>query len=153
GEDQLKAVSYVEETYAGESETITVILDNQNRDLTIETPKHGEKINRETIIVEGTVHDKQFDAVEEHGQKAEINGNSNSQRVLLENGENEIEVVTKDKVGNVTNETVTVDVNYHSPNIKNLSPSEDVFINSGESVKIEFDSELGQRAVFMIQMP
>src|SRR5699024_12066406 len=41
GENQLKAVSYVEDTYAGESETITVILDNQNPDLTIETPKNG----------------------------------------------------------------------------------------------------------------
>jgi len=153
GENQLKAVSYVEDTYAGESEAITVILDNQNPDLTIETPKNGEKLNRETIIVEGMVHDEHLDAVEVNGQKAEINGNSYSKRVLLENGESKIEVVAKDKVGNVTNETVTVDVNYHSPNIKNLSPGEDVFIDSGESVKIEFDSEPGQRAIFMIQMP
>lgn len=153
GQNQLKAVSYVEDAYAGESETITVILDNQNPELTIETPKNGEKLNRETVIVEGTVHDEHLDAVEVNGQKAEINGNSYSKRVLLENGENEIEVVAKDKLGNVTNETVTIDVNYHSPNIKNLSPSEDVFINSGESVKIEFDSVPGQRAVFMIHMP
>src|SRR5699024_9580914 len=37
--------------------------------------------------------------------------------------------------------------------IENVTPYEDVFIETGESVKITFDSAPGLRATFMINMP
>lgn len=153
GENELKAISYVGESYAGESDPVTVTLDNQGPVLKIDTPREGDKLNQESVIVEGTADDDNLDYVEVNGQTAKLNQGHFSKRILMENGENKIEVVAKDKAGNVTAKTVTVDVKYNAPQIDNLFPKEDVFINSGESVKIEFDSEPGLKATFVIHMP
>src|SRR5699024_670763 len=68
-------------------------------------------------------------------------------------GENDNSVVTVDEAGNESTETVTIDVNYDGPEIENLTPDEDVDLETGKSVKIEFDSEPGLKPTFFIHMP
>ncbi|UJL48272.1 S8 family serine peptidase [Virgibacillus sp. NKC19-16] len=153
GENELTAVSLLDGASVGESDPVTVMLDTESPELTIDNPEDGEKSNRETVTVEGTVSDANLDYVEVNGQAADVSDGSYSKRILLDNGENEIEVVATDLAGNSQTESVTIDVDFTAPEIDNLTPTEDVYINAGESVNIEFDSEPGQRATFFIHMP
>src|SRR5699024_11135692 len=109
--------------------------------------------NRETVTVEGTVADDNLDYVEVNGQVANVSDGEYSKRILLDNGENEINVVAADAAGNETTESVTIDVKYDAPEIENLTPDEDVDLVAGKSVKIEFDSEPGLKPTFYVHMP
>ncbi|PAV27736.1 hypothetical protein CIL05_20545, partial [Virgibacillus profundi] len=113
----------------------------------------GDETNRETVTVEGTVSDANLDYVEVNGREAAVTDGSYSKRILLDEGENTIEVVSADLAGNISEESVTIDVDFTQPEIENLTPTEDVYINAGESVKFEFDSEPGLRATYFIHMP
>src|SRR5699024_2342918 len=106
-----------------------------------------------TVTVEGTVQDDHLDYVEVNGQSANVSDGHYSKRILLDNGENDISVVAVDEAGNESTETVTIDVNYDGPEIENLTPDEDVDLETGKSVKIEFDSEPGLKPTFFIHMP
>ncbi|MFC4619139.1 hypothetical protein ACFO4N_10475, partial [Camelliibacillus cellulosilyticus] len=55
--------------------------------------------------------------------------------------------------GNKRTKSITVDAKFIAPKIDNLQPTEDKYLNSGETVTIEFDSDPGMKATFAIQMP
>ena len=55
--------------------------------------------------------------------------------------------------GNKITKSVSIDVKYTAPEISNLKPDADKVLKSGESVKVEFDSEPGLDAVFSILAP
>lgn len=127
--------------------------DTDGPELTIDNLKDGEKINRESITVEGTVTDTNLDYVKVNGQKAKVADGNYAARIMLENGENIIEVEAMDQDGNLTTASVTIEVKYDAPQIENLTPTEDQYIGEGESVKIDFTSEPGLRATFIVHMP
>src|SRR5699024_2519696 len=116
-----------------------VTLSDQAPELTIDSPKNNEKLQSDVVTVEGTVESNHLEYVEVNGTKAEINGTNYSKRIMLDEGENTIEVVARDQAGNET--------------IEQITPQEDVFIETGESVAIEFESEPGLDAVFRMHMP
>lgn len=153
GENEFTVVSTMDGNPVGESDPVTVTLDTESPELTIDNPKKGDKLNRETVTVEGAVADDHLEFVRVNGQKATVKDGNYSKRILLDNGENEIEVVAQDEAGNSTTESVTVQVKYDAPEIEGLTPAEDVSIEAGESVKVEFDSESGIKATFFIHMP
>lgn len=153
GENELKAVSLVDDIYSGESEPITISWIHQVPELTIDTPKNGDKLNRETVTVEGTVTGDYLDDVEVNGEKADVSGDKYAKRILLDEGENIIEVTAKDQAGNKTSKKVSVQVKTAEPEINQLTPDEDVNLSKGESVAIEFESEPGLNAVFTVHMP
>ncbi|GAA0492954.1 bacillopeptidase F [Salinibacillus aidingensis] len=154
GENVLKAVSKLDGAVTGESEEVSVTLDTTSPELTIDSPEDESKSNRETVTVEGTVNDANLDWVKVNGSEANISDDGTySKRVLLDNGENEIEVVAQDLAGNQTTETITLDVDFTAPEISNLLPEEDHELKAGESVRIEFDSETDLDATFVIHMP
>ncbi|GAA0588382.1 bacillopeptidase F [Virgibacillus siamensis] len=154
GANEFKAVSKLDGAVTGESDPVTVTLDTTKPELTIDSPQDGDKTNRETVTVEGIVADANLDFVKVNGRTADVaEDGSYSKRILLNNGENEIEVVSKDLAGNTTTKTVTIDVDFEAPTISNLTPTEDKHLDAGESVRIEFDSEPGQNATFFIHMP
>jgi len=112
------------------------------------------KTNREAVTVTGTVNETNLDWVKVNGQKAQVDEEGNySHRMLLNEGENVIKVVALDKAGNRHAKSVTVFAKFEAPVIENLMPATDKELKSGESVKIEFDSEPGLDAVFVIHMP
>lgn len=154
GVNELTAMTLVDGEEAKESEPVTVTLDTEAPDLSIDSHNDGDKTNRETATIEGSVYDDHLDSVEVNGQEAEVaDDGSYSKRILLDEGENTIEIVATDKAGNQSSEEITIDAKWTAPKIDHLTPDEDQELNTGESIKIEFDSEPGLDASFSIKMP
>ena len=153
GENVLTAKASTEQGMTEESAPVKVILDQTKPTLTITNPKDGEKTNRETVTVEGTVEDVNLDTVKVNGVKAKVENGKYSARIMLDEGMNEIKVVANDKAGNRTTKKISIDVKYTAPVIENLKPDTDQELKTGETVKIEFTSEPGLRASFVIHMP
>ncbi|MBD1379941.1 S8 family peptidase [Metabacillus arenae] len=153
GENILTAKASTGAGMTDASEAVKVTLDQSKPKLTIDSPKNGDKLNSEAATVEGTVQDENLAWVKVNGKKAKIENGEYSRRILLENGTNVIKVVAQDKAGNRVNKKVTIDVNFEAPILENVKPTEDHYLKSGESVKIEFDSAPGLDATFIIRMP
>ncbi|OLP66538.1 Bacillopeptidase F precursor [Bacillus pumilus] len=135
------------------SKPVKVTIDQTAPTLTIDTPKKGEKSNKETLTVEGKVADDHLGQVTVNGKKATVKEGKYSARVLLENGKNKVKVIAKDLAGNKTTKTVDIDVQYDAPNISELTPSTDVHLSAGESVKISLKSSEKLDATYVIHMP
>jgi bacillopeptidase F len=153
GDNEFSSVTYVDGEDAGESNPVTVTLDTAAPDLAVDNPEDGEQTNRETATVEGTVSDDHLDTVTVNGQETDVTDGEFSQRILLNEGENVIEVEATDLAGNVATETITVYADYTAPEIFNLTPDEDVELETGQSVMIEFESEPELRTSFIVHMP
>src|SRR5699024_12260492 len=109
-----------------------VTLDTEAPDLSIDSHKDGDKTNRETATIEGSVDDDHLDSVEVNGQEAEVaDDGSYSKRILLDEGENTIEIVATDKAGNQSSEEITIDAKWTAPKIDHLTPDEDQEIGRG----------------------
>lgn len=154
GDNEFTAVGLLDGRVTGTSSPVTVVLDTMKPELTITNPKQGEKTNRETVTVEGTVADANLESVTVNGQKAAVSENGTySKRILLDDGVNTITVIATDAAGNVESQTVSITAKYTAPEITNLTPTEDVYLVTGKSVKFEFDSEPGLTASYVIHMP
>jgi bacillopeptidase F len=154
GENEFAAVTYVDGEDAADSDPVTITLDTEAPELTIDHPQDGERTNRETATVEGTVADENLDMVTVNGQETAVSDDGEfSQRILLDEGENIIDVVATDLAGNTARETLTIFAKYTAPEITNLTPDEDVELETGQSVMIEFESEPGLRTSFVVHMP
>lgn len=153
GENVLTAKASTEQGQTGASEPVTIILDQEKPELSITSPADKSKTNKETVTVKGTVSDDNLDWVKVNGKKADVKDGAFSHRILLEQGENVIKVVAQDKAGNKTTKKVTIEAKYGDLEISNVLPGEDKELKSGESVKIEFDSEPGLDATFVLHMP
>jgi len=153
GTNVLTAKASTEQGITDPSEPVTVVYDPNAPELTITSPADGSKIKKETVTVTGAIADANLDAVTVNGSAATVENGTYSARVMLDEGMNEIKVIAKDKAGNVTEESVTVDVKYTAPVISDLKPDQDQTLKKGESVKIEFTSEADLDATFAIHMP
>lgn len=153
GSNEFVAVSVLDGRVTGQSEPATVVLDTLKPVLTIDSPIDGEKTNRETVTVQGTIADENLDFVHVNGQAAAVSNGKYSKRILLDEGVNEILVEASDKAGNSETKKVTVTADYNAPEITNLKPENDLYLATGRSVKIEFDSSSGLKPSFVIHMP
>lgn len=135
------------------SAPVKVVYDKTKPKLFIDKPVNNFKSNKEAVTVEGTVSDQHLDWVKVNGQVAEVTNGKYSHRILLSEGVNTINVIAQDKAGNATKESVVVDAKLTAPSVKNLQPAADKYLKSGETVKVEFDSEVGLKAVFTIRKP
>ncbi|WP_282061139.1 S8 family peptidase [Bacillus pumilus] len=153
GEHVFTAATVTDKGATKRSKPVKVIIDQTAPVITIDTPKKGEKTNKESLTVEGKVTDDHLDQVTVNGKKATIKGGKYSARILLENGKNTIKVTAKDAAGNKTTKKINIDVQYEAPEISKLTPAENVYLASGESVKISFHSREKLDATFVIHMP
>src|SRR5699024_3433304 len=94
-----------------------------------------------------------LDTVTVNGQETDVEDGAFSKRIILDEGENVIEVTATDLAGNATSETVSLFADFTDPEISNVKPDEDVTLEKGESVKIEFDSEPGLSASYVVHLP
>ncbi|WP_342542411.1 S8 family serine peptidase [Paenisporosarcina sp. FSL H8-0542] len=108
GANEMIAVSKMGGKVTGKSAPVTITLDTINPKLTLDNPKNGDKTNRETVTVEGTVSDVNLKSVQVNGFEAAIVDGKYSKRILLDNGMNEITVVATDIANNQVSKTVTV---------------------------------------------
>lgn len=153
GDNTFTATSLLGGKVTGTSAPVTITLDTIQPELTVESPADGDKTNRETVTVQGTVADANLDTVKVNGQQADVKDGKFSKRILLDNGENIIHVDAQDKAGNKTTKRITLTAKYDAPEIANLTPAEDLHLKTGQSVKFEFDSEPGLKASFFMHMP
>lgn len=153
GEHVFTAATVTDKGSTKHSKPVKVIIDQTAPTLTIDTPKKGDKSNRESLTVEGKVADDYLDQVTVNGKKANVKDGAYSARVLLENGKNTIKVTAKDAAGNKTTKKVDIDVQYDAPVISELTPKENMNLSSGESVKISFKSREKLDATFVLHMP
>ncbi|MFS0672176.1 S8 family serine peptidase [Ornithinibacillus sp. 179-J 7C1 HS] len=153
GQNELQAVSYVNGEQATDSEIVTVTLDTIAPELTVVNVEDGQRTNRETLTVQGTVNDENLSSVTVNGLNAPVEEGAFLKRILLDEGENTIEVIATDTAGNTTTQTFTVYADFTAAEISNLTPTEDQYLQAGETVQIEFDSESGLRATFAVHMP
>src|SRR5690625_6002186 len=98
GANELTAVSLIDGSPTGESEAVKVTLDTKAPELTIDSPSDGDKINRESVTVEGMIADENLDSVTVNGQEAKVQEESYSKRILLENGNHDIEEIGRANV-------------------------------------------------------
>ncbi|MFS0654198.1 S8 family serine peptidase [Bacillus sp. 179-C3.3 HS] len=153
GEHVFTAATVTDKGSTKRSNAVKVIVDQTAPTLTIDTPKKGEKLNRESITVEGKVNDDHLDKVTVNGKKATVKDGMYAARILLDHGQNTVHVIAKDEAGNKTAKKVVIDVQYDAPIISDLTPTTDVHLSSGESVKISFKSSEKLDATFVIHMP
>lgn len=154
GANTLTAKAVTGQGSTDESAPVTITLDQTKPRVSITSPENNLKTNRESVTVTGTVDEANLDWVKVNGQRAQVDEEGNySHRMLLNEGENVIKVVALDKAGNRHAKTVKVYAKFEAPVIENLMPDTDKELKSGESVKIEFNSEPGLDAVFVIHMP
>ena len=153
GANELTAKAKTDVGSTDASEPVTIILDQAKPELAITSPADGTKYNKETVTVTGTVADENLDWVKVNGQTATVKDGKFSKRILLDEGSNQITVQAKDKAGNSIKKTVTLDVKYTAPVFENLKPDADRELESGDSIKVEFDSEEGLDATFSILLP
>src|SRR5690606_17676268 len=138
---------------ATDSETVTVTLDTIAPELTLSNVKDGDRTNRETLTVQGTVNDANLASLTVNGQETSVEEGLFSKRILLDEGENTVEVVATDAAGNVTTKVVTVEADFTAPESENVTPTEDKNLQVGETVMITFDSESGLDTSFVVHMP
>ncbi|PUB08206.1 S8 family serine peptidase [Paenisporosarcina sp. OV554] len=155
GVNILKAKTITEIGWTPYSEEKKVIVDLTAPVLEITSPQNNANINNQVITITGTAKDDYLDYVEVNGTKTDIDSNGNwTAKIISKDGENVINVVARDKAGNETVKSVTVNVKYSIKGITNLKPDQDLKLNSGDVVKVEFDSELGlKKAAFRIISP
>lgn len=154
GANTLTAKAVTDQGSTDESAPVTVTLDQTKPRVSVTSPANESRTNREAVTVTGTVNEANLDWIKVNGQEAQVDEEGNySHRMLLNEGENVIKVVALDKAGNRHAKTVKVYAKFEAPVIENLKPDADKELKSGESVKIEFESEPGLDAVFVIHMP
>nr|WP_281417526.1 cell wall-binding repeat-containing protein [Lentibacillus saliphilus] len=155
GENDLKAISVVNGDDAKESEIRTVILDTVSPELSIDSPEDGAITNRDTATIEGIVADAHLDHVTVNGHEADIaEDGSYAKQIILESGDNLVEVVAVDGAGNETTESITVTMNQTIPVIENLQPATDQYVFPGDQVEISFESSTeGGHASFAVEVP
>ncbi|MCA0170962.1 S8 family peptidase [Bacillus sp. RAR_GA_16] len=153
GENRLTARASTDRGMTEESDSVLVILDQEKPELSITSPKDGWKTNKGSVTVKGEINDENLSWVKVNGKKAKVENGEYSLRILLEQGQNNIKVVAKDKAGNKTKKSITVYTQQEDLEISNLKPDQNKNLQAGESVKIEFDSKPGIKATFSIHMP
>ncbi|PGS47730.1 Ig-like domain-containing protein, partial [Bacillus sp. AFS041924] len=154
GVNILKAKTITEIGSTLYSKETKVIVDKTAPVLEISSPQNNAYMNSQLITVTGTVKDD-LDYVDVNGTKIDIDSNGNwTAKLMSKEGENVINVVARDKAGNETAKSITVNVKYSIREIKNIMPSSNVILKANQTVKVEFDSEPGlKKAVFSIKAP
>ncbi|WP_082459379.1 Ig-like domain-containing protein, partial [Bacillus sp. FJAT-25509] len=154
GVNILKAKTITEIGSTLYSKETKVIVDKTAPVLEISSPQNNAYMNSQLITVTGTVKDD-LDYVDVNGTKVDIDSNGNwTAKLISKEGKNVINVVARDKAGNETAKSITVNVKYSISEIKNIMPSSDVILKADQTLKVGFDSEPGlKKAVFTINAP
>ncbi|GEL76999.1 S8 family serine peptidase [Tenuibacillus multivorans] len=118
------------------SNQVEVILDSASPIVSINSPQDGEQFNTTSVTVQAQVEEENLEGVTINGSEAAlVNGNYEA-GITLEQGENSISVTAKDKAGNETVQTITVNIDSVAPIITIESP-EDGDTTHKKSVKVE----------------
>ena len=119
----------------------------------VDSPEDDTKTGQEEIVVEGSVTgDHPF--VEINGEEVNVLDERFSKKISLEEGLNVITIVATDKFGNETVVKRNVTLSFDQPDLRNILPDADQYVQAGDKVdvRVESDSPDGQ-ASFSIKLP
>lgn len=152
--DDVTVITATLELYGRETEPsmpITVIRDKVQPVLTVTKPINGEKINTEIVYVSGNVQDENFNTLLINGVEVQTDEYGNfTERLLVDSGENLIEIRAIDKAGNESIEEILVYANFSIPDLINIEPSEDILLNPGDILEVRFEAPTGGRGYFKL---
>lgn len=155
GDNVINATAKIDAGETDPSASIIVIKDTQLPELTILSPEDGSVTNREVITVEGVALDVNLDRVLVNGEAVQVNeAGEFSKRLIVEQGENVINVQALDLAGNEATQSITVYVNQQAPDITDLQPATDQALRAGDTLEVSFRSSAeGGQASFSISVP
>ncbi|HHV47159.1 MAG TPA: hypothetical protein GXX53_09760, partial [Tissierellia bacterium] len=152
--DDVTVITATLELYGRETEPsmpITVIRDKVQPVLTVTKPINGEKINTEIVYVSGNVQDENFNTLLINGVEVQTDEYGNfTERLLVDSGENLIEIRAIDKAGNESIEEILAYANFSIPDLINIEPSEDILLNPGDILEVRFEAPTGGRGYFKL---
>lgn len=133
------------------SKPVRIIKDKTAPILKIIKPLDGGKINKELVVVEGSVLDEHPDKLLVNGEETRVDiDGSFSKKILVDEGENIIFVEAIDLAGNRTIETIRVIVKLESETLKNIQPAEDITLRAGDVLTVSFNASTGGKGNFAI---
>lgn len=123
GENQIRIIA---EDRAGNiaEESLTVILDKTPPQITILSPVDGSLLSQRSVLVKGNVSEASETEVKVNEIKASIVGQEFSALVPLKEGFNIIRATAKDRAGNVSEASVSVNVDTLPPVLSIISPAD-----------------------------
>ncbi|MGD6832412.1 cell wall-binding repeat-containing protein [Sutcliffiella halmapala] len=142
GENKITATLTKGEVESSHSNTLTIVKDVTKPSISIDSPKSGVSTNEQNITVTGSVTDTYLDTVFIQGEEVTVNENGSfSHEVQLNEGLNEVVVEARDLAGNEEMGSIEVHLDTVAPVISAISPSEDIYKNPGDSIKISITSD------------
>jgi len=154
GENVLTATVVTASGATAPSAAVKVTLDQAKPQLTIDSPVNGLKTNEEVITVASSVNDANLDSVQVNETKATVNTDGTySAPMMLDEGVNTLTVIATDKAGNQETKSIQVFAEFTGPIIQNLTPAQDLYVKTGQTAKVEFDSKPGLTGTFEITLP
>ena len=150
--NQLRVSTLVDQVETEPSELITIIKDQQAPELTIASPDDQARLNVELIRLQGVVSDRYFDRLLLNGQPVEVAADGTfNEKVILNPGENSLQVAAYDKAGNLTEQTRTVFVDLgEDVGLSDMLPAKDISLKAGDTLEVAFSAAPGGQASYMI---
>lgn len=104
------------------SNQVRIMLDSTSPIVSIHSPQEGERFNTTSITVQAQVKEENLEGVIINGSEATLVNGIYEASITLEQGENSIAVAARDKAGNETVQTVSVQIDSIAPVITIESP-------------------------------
>jgi hypothetical protein len=123
-------VAAVDEADRQSAATVLIFVDSRAPSLTVETPRPGQRTNRDFVAVTGRAEDENGVArVEIGGIEVPVNGGRFEREIDLQEGTNAITVRALDAAGNAGKQTLQV-VRFTLPSVEIQSPEDLAYIGS-----------------------
>jgi len=137
------------------SPKVVVIKDQALPTLTVIAPEDGLHINNESVEVAGNVVDNYGIAeLIVKGESVPVDEEGNFRiKVLVDEGENTIEIRAIDFAGNETIVQRRVYVELEAPGITNIQPDEDITLTAGDVLTVSFNGPPGGEGYFNVILP
>ncbi|WP_277673690.1 S8 family serine peptidase [Piscibacillus halophilus] len=106
------------------SNQVEVILDTLSPNVSISSPQDGEQFNTTSVTVQAEVEEENLEEVTINDSEATFVDGKYEADLTLEQGENTVSVIARDKAGNETTQTITVNIDSVAPIITIESPED-----------------------------
>lgn len=153
--NNIKVTAVIDGKETEASETVVVVKDQISPVIEVISPEDNAKLNSELVNVIGNATDDiKLAKLEVNGKEVAIGQNGRfSEKVLLDQGVNIIEIKATDIAGNVTIVTRTVTTEYETPVIENITPDTDVILREGDTLTVSFKAAAGGKGYFKLILP
>ncbi|WFF73199.1 S8 family serine peptidase [Proteiniclasticum sp. QWL-01] len=136
----------------------SLVLDQTEPVVEIETPQDAITVQSSQITLRGTARDEHIESIQVNGKRIALAGETFEQTLKLQEGDNEIAICAMDQAGNKTLRKVAI--RYDRPTetdphleIREMKPQSDVSLKPGEATVLSFSGTPGMNAFFQLTAP